>query len=204
MSKSVKYKLIKDYPGSPCQVGEIVSNSWAHLRHLKIEEFPEYWEKVLEKDYEVLAYQYLGSGIIITKSKNRLFGHDGFGIKEARITGARIHSVKRLSDGKVFTVGDEVIEGVILAFNRTHPNTLIYTFHTDETDWRLLSNAKKVSKDKEQIEFMYHFLCYVEDNAYYNSGGWIERDSGDNISREQLAQDFLKQLNHKQQSTFKL
>lgn len=204
MNEPVKYRLIKNYPGSPCQVGEIVSNSWVHLQHLKIEEFPEYWEEVIKEDYEVLAYQYLGSGIIVTKNEEGYFEQPGFRIEEERIIDASIHSVKRLSDKQIFTVGDEVVEGVILAFNRVNPNTLIYIFYADGTDWRLLSNAKKVSKDKEQIEFMYNFLCYVEDNAYYNSGGWIDRESGDSISREQMAQDFLKQLNPEQLSTFKL
>jgi len=68
-----KYKLIKEYPGSP-KVGDIVKgygrDSWS-----------EYWEEVVEKDYEIL--------------------------KTCPIEGT-IYSVKRLSDGEVFTVGDKI------------------------------------------------------------------------------------------------
>ena len=68
-----KYKLIKEYPGSP-KVGDIVKgygrDSWS-----------EYWEEVVEKDYQIL--------------------------KSCPIEGT-IYSVERLSDGEVFTVGDKV------------------------------------------------------------------------------------------------
>ena len=68
-----KYKLIKEYPGSP-KVGDIVKgygrDSWS-----------EYWEEVVEKDYQIL--------------------------KSCPIEGT-IYSVKRLSDGEVFTVGDKI------------------------------------------------------------------------------------------------
>ena len=68
-----KYKLIKEYPGSP-KVGDIVkgygTDSWS-----------EYWEEVVEKDYEIL--------------------------KSCPIEGTII-SVKRLSDGEIFTLGDKI------------------------------------------------------------------------------------------------
>ena len=68
-----KYKLIKEYPGSP-KVGDIVKgygrDSWS-----------EYWEEVVEKDYQIL--------------------------KSCPIEGT-IYSVERLSDGEVFTLGDKI------------------------------------------------------------------------------------------------
>lgn len=84
------YKLIKEYPGSDT-VGTTVTGSketmyskgfgfrnydWAH-----VEIHAEYWEEVIEKDYEVLI---------------------------AKTVPYTILSVKRLSDGEVFTVGDRV------------------------------------------------------------------------------------------------
>ena len=83
-----KYKLIKEYPSSD-SLGTIITGSketmyskglgfrnydWAH-----VETHPEYWEEVVEKDYEVLI---------------------------AKVVPYTILSVKRLSDGEVFTVGD--------------------------------------------------------------------------------------------------
>jgi len=85
-----KYKLIKEYPASD-SLGTIITGSketmyskglgfrhydWAH-----VETHPEYWEEVLEKEYEVLI---------------------------AKVVPYTILSVKRLSDGEIFTVGDRV------------------------------------------------------------------------------------------------
>jgi hypothetical protein len=104
-----KYRLIKEYPGSP-KIGDIVKGSgrdgwyskeeghstydWTHIvLH------PEYWKEVIGKDYEILEYR--------TKSGLRcrapfLQNSHQFYTSE----GCNIHSVKRLSDGEVFTIGD--------------------------------------------------------------------------------------------------
>jgi len=86
-----KFKLIKQYPGSPEIGTEILPkadfkntntnnyywcNAWFNPN-----DFCEFWEEVVEKDYEIL--------------------------KSCPIEGS-IYSVKRLSDGEVFTVGDRV------------------------------------------------------------------------------------------------
>ena len=85
-----KYKLIKEYPGSP-KLGFIVFDRINGMYHnietgnmygsQHIENQSEYWEEVVEKDYEIL--------------------------KSCPIEGT-IHSVKRLSDGEVFTLGDKI------------------------------------------------------------------------------------------------
>jgi hypothetical protein len=78
-----KYRLIKEYPGS-LPLGIIASSEnkidlWKGT--IYYETYPEYWEEVIEKDYEILI---------------------------SRIVPPQILSVKRLSDGEVFTVGDKV------------------------------------------------------------------------------------------------
>ena len=89
--KQCKYKLIKKYPGSD-SVGTIVTGYGKDGWYSKgpggktydwtlIVYNPEYWEEVVEKDYEIL--------------------------KTCPIEGI-IYSVKRLSDGEVFTVGDRI------------------------------------------------------------------------------------------------
>ena len=86
-----KYKLIKKYPGSP-EVGEIVQGNGREGWYTKgpgcrtydwtqIVNYPKFWEEVIEKDYEILT---------------------------ERVVPQEILSVKRLSDGEVFTVGDKV------------------------------------------------------------------------------------------------
>jgi hypothetical protein len=71
------YKLIKKYPGSP-ELGTIVNENSSHnLYKLCIDE-PEFWQEIVQKDYEILLYY----------NQNQ------------------IKSIKRLSDGEIFTVGD--------------------------------------------------------------------------------------------------
>jgi hypothetical protein len=104
-----KYKLIKKYPGSD-PVGTIVigkgedgwyskgpggkTYDWTHVVHC-----PEYWEEVIEKDYEILSYIKKGSKTCTTTKRRGGENHEKYW---------NIHSVKRLSDGEVFTVGDRV------------------------------------------------------------------------------------------------
>ncbi|CAB4125737.1 hypothetical protein UFOVP54_214 [uncultured Caudovirales phage] len=103
-----KYRLIKEYPASD-SLGTIITGSketmyskglgfrnydWAH-----VETHPEYWEEVIEKDYEILSYVAKDNPNNITIKKRGGELHDSYW---------KIHSVKRLSDGEVFTVGDRV------------------------------------------------------------------------------------------------
>ncbi len=45
----MKYILKKEYPGSP-KLGNIIDN----LENDWIENYPEFWQEVVEKDYEIL------------------------------------------------------------------------------------------------------------------------------------------------------
>jgi hypothetical protein len=88
-----KYKLIKQYPGS-VELGTIVSRKcttdiWKGTTYY--ETYPEFWQEVIEKDYEILSQ--------VTKY-NPLDGY--------KASGTKILSVKRISDGEIFTVGDKV------------------------------------------------------------------------------------------------
>ena len=104
-----KYKLIKLYPGSPT-LGTIVrtsdkeeypgfyyeNGSYCHYGDI-IERFPEFWEKVVEKDYEILSYISKLKKCNI-EPKNPLFNNGDWDI----------YSILRLSDSEIFTVGDRV------------------------------------------------------------------------------------------------
>lgn len=127
------YKLIKELPfmNSP-QIGYISKpkdNSLHYWNHNWFDpvDYPEYWEKVEEKDYQILSFyrkdiagkgdthvdpEYIwlethpGNGkwsrkghITNPYTTQKLLNHNDYGI----------HSVKRLSDGEVFTVGDYII-----------------------------------------------------------------------------------------------
>jgi len=89
--KMKKYKLIKEYPGS-LELGTIVSRKcttdiWKGTTYY--ETYPEFWQEVIEKDYEIVSQ--------VTKYNP---------LDDYKASGTKIHSVKRLSDGEIFTVGD--------------------------------------------------------------------------------------------------
>jgi len=130
------FKLIKEYPGSPTTIGieifkngaywqskfatESVEHFHVHYSNLNPEEFFEYWEEIINKDYEILSFQLITSssndgiryknnygmfpstnGKDIT-SRNNEFSEERL-LKDFYYT---IHSIKRLSDGEIFTIGD--------------------------------------------------------------------------------------------------
>ena len=95
-----KYKLIKKYPGSPELetiltpkvelVKENTNNYYWEGSWFNPSIFPQFWEEVIEKDYEILSQ--------VTKYNP---------LDDYKASGTRIYSVKRLSDGEVFTIGDK-------------------------------------------------------------------------------------------------
>lgn len=131
-----KFKLKKNYPDSMLELGdELIFNNDQKIITREIGNFdydyslencinyPEFWEEVIEKDYEILSFianQNLNTickGDIITKQFNNTFTgiskdnvHYDSLLEERllKLSHWSIHSVKRLSDGEVFTIGDTV------------------------------------------------------------------------------------------------
>ena len=98
----VKYRLIKQYPGSPK-----INTEATQLSDDSIECYPEFWEKVEDKDYEILSYED-NFGNVFSK-KGDLFTNDKLTYgPQYCLEYFKIYSIKRLSDGEVFTVGDKI------------------------------------------------------------------------------------------------
>lgn len=103
-----RYKLIKKYPGSPI-LGTINGfKSGSTLKLDIVENYPEYWEEVVEKDYEILYINSPYGHTLITKETNGERFAEIFLTPEQIKNGYTIQSVKRLSDGEVFTISDKV------------------------------------------------------------------------------------------------
>jgi len=111
MIKKVKFVLIKEYPGSPSlgtereievYDGHIRTNKSWELIHL----YPEFWEKIEEKDFEILSYYMPGFYKDSTHhvKKAGFFRNTQFGGNSEW----HIYSVKRVSDGEIFTIGDSI------------------------------------------------------------------------------------------------
>ena len=98
----VKYKLIKEYPGSLKLGTEILSNDMEYVGN-----YPEFWEKIVEKEYEILSIS-TNSYFGITTSQVDIKAYTKSPEFLNKWYKWSIHSVKRLSDGEIFTIGDQV------------------------------------------------------------------------------------------------
>ncbi|AGO48898.1 hypothetical protein N356_gp008 [Cellulophaga phage phi14:2] len=109
-----KYKLIQKYPGSPDLNTERnwTEGTWEDINDFSKDcfynpqDYPKFWQEVIEKDYEVLS--------VINPLQNNceilenLENGYSFEYKLNKFPHLQIKSVKRLSDGEVFTVGDRI------------------------------------------------------------------------------------------------
>ena len=117
-----KFKCIKTYPVA--EKDDIVQfqegafpayfNIKSGKRYVKneIEDYPEYWEKVVDKEYEILSFS--DSYNICSKVNGKFTINTAYYYTEEELLNDKtyhhwkINSVKRLSDGEVFTIGDKV------------------------------------------------------------------------------------------------
>lgn len=149
---SKKYKLIQIYPFSPKKLGIIIqkNGTWWQTsfgessentfhRNSNVfnpEDYPEQWEEVVEKDYEILSFK-LHQHCIAKLCNDGLYHtvlNDQIGKTEGEMLKGEyyIHSVLRKSDGEVFTVGDKAITkygdyGIIIEFENKFNNIYITT-----------------------------------------------------------------------------
>jgi hypothetical protein len=135
-----KYKLLKVYPS--------LNNTWvvgmevgqgdrkgsfadfspcsSEFKDIKINfsevmNNPDFWEA--EKEYEILSFKGIETNSFYESLGNNIYGnkalHQPFNLSTLLKGNYKIHSVKRLFDGEVFTVGDKVL---LLGYNT--PNTI--------------------------------------------------------------------------------
>lgn len=126
-----KYKLVKPYPGSlevgtevkwgnnglsgECYEARVKAGIFRFRKDI-IENNPEFWQEVEQLDYEILTFSdNVTKGVLYEKQPSGRYGKGGFSTEDCLVKyGNSIHSVKRLSDGVVFTVGDCVVTKNVL------------------------------------------------------------------------------------------
>lgn len=171
------------------------------------------WEKVIEKDYEIVSYTF--EDILCTKRSNGKYlrvdctDKGGVTLKEVLSfwrDGYAIHSVKRLSDGEVFTVGDkvgfknhsdeEVIESIVIK-----RGNLWLNFSKDELC--RLSGVKKLkqplftTEDNVEIyagDVFYYIgdaLNICETKCLFKGDGDFEKFK--NFAKKENAEEYVKQ-----------
>lgn len=116
-----KYKLIKKYPESEflgftvtdenctgCYKG-ILGDDIIIFRKEDIENYPEFWEKIKELDYEILELESPVTKLKHTLQSNGKYVPNNLSLDfllEDSILSMKITKVKRLSDGVEFSIGD--------------------------------------------------------------------------------------------------
>ncbi len=143
-----KYKLIKELPfeNSP-KIGYISIGKFGHRDHywngnwFNPQNYPEFWELVVEKDYEILNLFFDGHFYELSNKKlnktefkylsKTIDGHCGLtdlNIKfEDSEMNVKIHSIKRKSDGEIFTISDK-IRFIDESLEETYPCRIIKSF----------------------------------------------------------------------------
>lgn len=177
-----KYKLIKTYPGSPklesiadkkdaCNFWYI-NNGFNNVGK-NIDQFPEFWEEIVEKDYEILSY-YQESNV---HGKYVYYKSHMENWEFIEKQNYKIHSVKRLSDGEVFTIGNKVRISKL----QHDGSFIINKFYFDCNDEKLLCNGKCTGNGHVSITKIEHSkpLFTTEDGVdifegdkYYRNSGW--------------------------------
>ena len=98
-----KYRLIKTYPGSPKLNTILIIDSSQETGYYS--ENSEFWEEIVEKDYEILEIQGKYGGISSYKEQ---YNSD--------LKDKSIYKIIRLSDKEIFTIGDKTNNGTISKF----------------------------------------------------------------------------------------
>jgi len=162
-----KYKLIKEYPLS-LKLGTIIEeDKYGQLTTTKddflqifqmneVKKFPEFWEEIKELTYEILTFSSSKNNNaykIGTILKNRFSDEDLNDFTYSEYW--NIHSVKRLSDGEIFTIGDKV--------------TL------DDTE-QFIGNISKFEIYKDNINVFYAGFDYITDITKVKTPLFITED----------------------------
>jgi hypothetical protein len=114
LGEIMRYRLKKWYPSLPnawkyyneevlvTKRGLHYIGNMTKLGHTEVENNPEYWEPIKERNYQIVQLRFKNNTPYNIVSLSQESTH-------ARVkNGHKIHSVKRLSDGEIFTVGDTV------------------------------------------------------------------------------------------------
>lgn len=166
----MKYRLKKSYPGSPKLGTEVVFSEthqvynynggdfFSELPKNQVENLPEFWEKVEEPTYEILSFKSksVKDYILYLKGKGFISVHGFEHVpSQSMLSNPNfdIHSVKRLSDGEVFTVGDNIKSGStqyeILGFEKKDTTTqhgwltIGVIYNSGGTDLSIIEKVKK-------------------------------------------------------------
>ena len=137
------------------------------------------WEKVIHKDYEILSFR-ANTGLLRSKDSNGIFQANGDAKRENTTEqyllnegGWDIYSVKRLSDGEVFSIGDKINFRGLYGNNSEHKYDIIRGFDLKQ-DANLgilyhngLVGLNKIEKYREVILTTFDGVELFDQDIYY-------------------------------------
>ena len=137
------------------------------------------WEKVIHKDYEILSFR-ANTGLLRIKDSNGVFQANGDAKRENTTEqyllnegGWDIYSVKRLSDGEVFSIGDKIYFRGLYGNNSEHKYDTIRGFDLKQ-DANLgilyhngLVGLNKIEKYREAILTTEDGINIFQGDSYY-------------------------------------
>lgn len=192
-----KFKLVKTYPNSPKLGTEVETNEYNYVMFkpntdefmgIYPDKYPEYWQEVVENTYEILSFKSTHHNDLYIKHENELFAfiNDKGHSTDKEVLKHKswlVHSVKRLSDGQIFTIGDTVSCGIsidIIKELKINNNT-IYVSTVNGTFGQNIENIeiyKKpiiycITEDEYEITSELENLYWVNDkfNIYTKKAG---------------------------------
>lgn len=133
------------------------------------------WQEIIEKDYEILAFSF--ENRIDYKVCTGLFKFKGAisnGWPEESYKNWQIHSIKRLSDNEIFTIGDKTNNGTISKFENCSVGIRVFFKEKPENYHVNLNTIKKViylftthdGVDIYEYDFV-HWVAFCKDKTPY-------------------------------------
>jgi hypothetical protein len=171
-----KFKLVKKFPTSPPlgTVLELKPNGWYEkeghhsypYQKNYVEDQPEYWEEIVERDFEILEVKGIYGAISSYIEK-----------LDADLKDKSIYKIKRLSDGEVFCLGDKAKDsryGFIGTIDKFKVNGSSIYVSSEENVWgQDLSKLVKYEEPKvlfktlDGQEMKFGDKFYVVDTKYF-------------------------------------
>lgn len=214
-----KYKLIKEFPGS-CELGKVIDLDEVFGRMTyNYTGYPEYWEKVVAKSYEILSYKYNDfiytyepSPNIFSIPGSRCYCCGSRVINDASMTQLSsipaIYSIKRLCDGEIFTIGEKlnseskkfvIITKITLSENAGYIR-IWGDFMSGIDSWIYLDN---ISRLKEPL-FVTEDGCDIFGETELFTVGFTSKvDYGDLYKSVKVNVKFISKPNHEDYKWFK-
>lgn len=209
------YKLQYKHCKSPiraCKITRITTDGypWMECTDFKGIVSPNCYdliEEIIEKDYEIISI--MCSSVIHYKQSNGNYrsASGASTISDKCIDEYPIHSIKRLSDGKIFTIGDKVngdnatgdINGIVLckkhrSKDNYKSNVMIHTTHINSIWLDEIRHKKPLFTTEDGVDvFKGDKTCWINNWTITNFVDWMRENNNNELhfSTKKAAEEYV-------------